>query len=64
MDGEEQLGYRTEQKAYLMRYGRQDWFSWENRGVDELDEACSALVKVMQKEKEANEEGLPNLENL
>lgn len=60
IDWEEILRQRTEQKAYLMRYGRQDWFSWEHREVRELKEACDALNEIMKEENK----GVPNVENM
>lgn len=57
LDPEEALRTRTKQKAYLARYGRMDWFAWENREVTELDEATRAISEILEKEQEAGEVG-------
>lgn len=59
-DPVEELRRRTKQKAYLARYGRQDWFAWEDREVSELDEAVRAIGDIVEAENESNR---PNTED-
>jgi hypothetical protein len=36
----------------LARYGRQDYFAWEDREIQELDAASEALRDVIEHENE------------
>lgn len=41
---------RRIQRMMLARYGRQDYFCWEDREVQELDSATEALQHIIEKE--------------
>lgn len=50
IDLRENLLLRNKQKAYLARYGRQDFFA--SRGIVELNSAVRAISEVVQQENE------------
>ena len=50
IDPEAMLRARTQQKAYLARYGRQSWYAWEDREVADLEEAFSAIAEIVADE--------------
>lgn len=50
IDPDVQLRFRAKQKAYLARYGRQGWYTWENREVSELDEAYREIGAIVEEE--------------
>lgn len=58
LDPEERLRLRTKQKAYLARYGKQDWFAWEHRETTELDDACREINEIVTGENEGGGGGL------
>ena len=43
---------RSRQKMYLARYGRQDYFVWDDKDVQELDEAYDVLIELLNAEKD------------
>ena len=46
------LRERAKQKAYLARYGRQDWYAWEHRDVTDIDEAFREVCEIVRRENE------------
>lgn len=56
VDPDELNRNRSRQRMYLARYGRQDYFVWESKDVQELDEAFEVLVEMIKQENELSRE--------
>ena len=50
IDPDERLAQRRRQRMYLARYGRQDYYVWEDKDVQELDAAARTLSDILGEE--------------